>query len=67
VYDEVERLKTLEVENVRLKKQVARGDLEIEMMKEITAKNGEHKGSARRRALCDIAPRTQRRRVHCFR
>lgn len=36
--DDVRRLKTLEVENARLKKLVAERDLEIEVMKEITAK-----------------------------
>jgi putative transposase len=36
--DDVRRLKQLEVENARLKKLVAERDLEIEVMKEITAK-----------------------------
>jgi putative transposase len=36
--DDVRRLKTLEVENARLKKLVAERDLEIEVMKEIAAK-----------------------------
>ena len=36
---DVRRLKQLEAENARLKKLVAERDLEIEMMKEITAKN----------------------------
>ena len=39
------RLKQLEAENARLKKLVAERDLEIEVMKEITAKNGERAGS----------------------
>ena len=37
--DDVRRLKQLEVENARLKKLVAERDLEIEVMKEIAAKN----------------------------
>ena len=36
---EVRRLKALEAENARLKKLVAERDLEIEVMKEIAAKN----------------------------
>ncbi|CAM3645041.1 Transposase [Bordetella sputigena] len=36
--DEVRRLKQLEQENARLKKILAERDLEIEVMKEITAK-----------------------------
>jgi len=36
--DEAKRLKQLEVENGRLKKLVAERDLEIEVMKEISAK-----------------------------
>jgi transposase-like protein len=36
---DVRRLKELEVENVRLKKLVAERDLEIEVMKEVAAKN----------------------------
>ena len=39
VSDDVKRLKALEVENSRLKKLVAERDLEIEVMKEISAKN----------------------------
>jgi len=38
VSDDVKRLKALEVENNRLKKLVAERDLEIEVMKEISAK-----------------------------
>ena len=37
--NEVRRLKQLEVENARLKKLVAERDLEIEVMKEVAAKN----------------------------
>ena len=37
--NEVRRLKQLEAENVRLKKLVAERDLEIEIMKEVAAKN----------------------------
>jgi putative transposase len=36
---EVRRLKQLEAENVRLKKLVVERDLEIEVMKEVAAKN----------------------------
>jgi len=37
--NEVRRLKQLETENARLKKLVAERDLEIEVMKEVAAKN----------------------------
>jgi putative transposase len=37
--NDVKRLKALEAENARLKKLVAERDLEIEVMKEIAAKN----------------------------
>src|SRR5918995_5264273 len=37
--DDVRRLKQLEAENARLKKLVAERDLEIEVMKQIAAKN----------------------------
>lgn len=37
--DDVKRLKRLEAENARLKKLVAERDLEIEVMKEVAAKN----------------------------
>jgi putative transposase len=37
--NEVRRLKQLEIENARLKKLVAERDLEIEIMKEVAAKN----------------------------
>src|SRR3954463_11973486 len=43
--DDVRRLKQLEAENARLKELVAERDLEIEVMKEIAAKNGERAGS----------------------
>ena len=36
--DEVKRLRRLEAENARLKKMLAERDLEIDVMKEITAK-----------------------------
>ena len=36
---DVRRLKQLEIENARLKKLVAERDLEIEVMKEVAAKN----------------------------
>jgi putative transposase len=39
---EVKRLKQLEQENAQLKKLLAERDLEVEVMKEIAAKNGEH-------------------------
>lgn len=45
--DDVWRLKQLEQENARLKKLVAERDLEIEVIKEIAAKNGERAGAAR--------------------
>jgi putative transposase len=37
--NDVRRLKQLEIENARLKKLVAERDLEIEVMKEVAAKN----------------------------
>ena len=37
--EDVRRLRQLEVENARLKKLVAERDLEIEVMKEVAAKN----------------------------
>ncbi len=46
-------LKHLEAENARLKKLVAERDLEIEMMKEINAKNGERAGSPLPSWVCD--------------
>ena len=42
--DDVRRLKQLGQENARLKKLAAERDLEIEVMKEIAAKNGERAG-----------------------
>lgn len=39
--DEVKRLRQLEQENARLKKLLAERDLEVEITKEINAKNGE--------------------------
>lgn len=44
---DVKRLKTLEVENARLKKLLAERDLDIEVLKEINAKNGEPAGPTR--------------------
>ena len=44
--NDVRRLKQLESENARLKKLVAERDLEIEVMKEINAKNGKRAGSS---------------------
>ena len=38
---DVKRLRALEAENAKLKKLVAERDLEIEVMKEVAAKNGE--------------------------
>lgn len=43
--EDVKQLKALAQENVRLKKLLAERDLEIEVMKEINAKNGERTGS----------------------
>jgi hypothetical protein len=45
--DDMRRLKQLQAENVRLKKLVAERDLEIEVMKEIAAKNSERAGTPR--------------------
>jgi len=53
----VRRLKRLEQENAWLKKLVAERDLEIEVMKEIAAKNGERAGPSRAGGLRD-APQT---------
>ena len=53
VSSDVKRLKGLEVENTRLKKLVAERDLEIEVMKEIAAKNGERTGSSRADPFCN--------------
>ena len=46
--DDARRQKHLETENSRLKKLVAKRDLEIEVMKEIAARNGERAGSSLR-------------------
>lgn len=43
---DVKRLKALELENSRLKKLLAERDLDLEILKEINAKNGEPAGSA---------------------
>jgi putative transposase len=39
--DEVKRLKSLETKNAQLKKIITKRDLELDVMKEIAAKNGE--------------------------
>jgi len=44
--DEAQRLKRLERENARLKALIAERDLEIEVLREINAKNGERGGPA---------------------
>jgi putative transposase len=51
---DVKRLRELEQENARLKKMVADRDLEIDVMKEIAAKNGERAGSTRAGPVCGI-------------
>lgn len=48
---DVKTLKTLEQESARLKKLLAERDLEIEVMKEISLKNGER--TARKNAAID--------------
>jgi putative transposase len=53
--DDVRRLMQLEVENARLKKLVAKRDLELEVMKEIAAKNGRPAGSSRAGGVRDAA------------
>jgi putative transposase len=50
--DDVRRLKQFEQENARLKKTVAEPDLEIEVMKEIAAKNGRRSGPSRAGGVC---------------
>jgi putative transposase len=52
--NDVKRLRQLEAENARLKKLVAERDLEIEVMKEVAAKNGERAGSP---AASEVWPR----------
>jgi putative transposase len=54
--DDVRRLKQLEQENARLKELVAERDLEIELMKEIAAKNDRSAGPSRAGGVCN-APR----------
>jgi putative transposase len=44
--EDVRRLKQVEKQNARLKKLAAERDLEIEVMKEIAAKNGERAGQS---------------------
>jgi putative transposase len=51
--DDVKNLMTLEQENARLKKLLAERDLEIEVMKEITRKNGRRTGSSDCSIVCD--------------
>ena len=53
VSSDAKRLKALETENSRLKKLVAERDLEIEVMKEIAAKNGERTGSPGANPFCN--------------
>ena len=43
---DVKRLRQLELENGRLKKLVAERDLDLEILKEVAAKNGERAGSS---------------------
>ena len=50
--DDVRRLKQLEQKNARLKKLVTERDLEIEVMKEIAAKNGRRAGPSRAGCVC---------------
>lgn len=49
---ELRRLRSPETENARLKKRVAERDLEIEVVKEVAAKNGERTGSPVTGAVC---------------
>ena len=49
--EDVRRLRQLEAENARLKKLVAERDLEIEVMKEVAAKNCERAGSTQASGL----------------
>lgn len=51
--DDIKQLKALAQENARLKKLLAERDLEIEVMKEINAKNGERTGSPYRSPVRD--------------
>jgi putative transposase len=51
---DVKRLREIEQENARLKKMVADRDSEIDVMKEIAAKNGERAGSTRAGPVCGI-------------
>lgn len=50
---EVKMLKSLATENARLKKILAERDLEIEVMKEIAAKNGRRTSPQGANHLCD--------------
>lgn len=56
--DEVKRLRQLETENARLKKMLAERDLEIDVMKEIAAKNG-------KRSTNPILPRARYAVINC--
>lgn len=62
--DDVRRLKQLEQENARLKKLVAERDLEIEVMKEIAAKNGERAGPPGSGDVCDAPWRVAAAGLH---
>ena len=62
--EDVRRLKQLEQENARLKKLVAERDLEIEVMKEIAAKNGERAGPPGAGDACDAPGRVAAAGLH---
>src|SRR4051812_47957261 len=53
---DTKKLKALETENARLKKMVADRDLELEVMKEINAKNGERAPAAAGRVRATARP-----------
>jgi putative transposase len=50
--NDVKRLKILGAENAQLKKMVAERDFEMEVIKEIAIKNGEHIGEKRAGIVC---------------
>ena len=52
---DVRRLRELEQENARLKKMLAERDLEVDVMKDIAKKSGEHEVEARSGCVCDEA------------
>lgn len=61
---DVKRLKQLEQENARLKKMLAERDLELDVMKEINAKNGERplavsRLPTRKRVVCRSGERAR--------